>query len=60
MRVTTRRLLEEHMAVVVIFDSGQKDDGTWHVPQNHALKVNCMRTNGVIRQSDRSIQTNKQ
>ena len=32
MRVTTRRLLEEQMAVVVASDSGTKDDGMWHVP----------------------------
>ena len=33
MRVMTRRLLEEQMAVVVAFDSGTKDDAMWHVPQ---------------------------
>ena len=32
-RVTTRRLLEEQMAVVVAADSGTKDDAMWHVPQ---------------------------
>ena len=30
-RVTTRRLLEEQMAVVVAADSGMKDDAMWHV-----------------------------
>ena len=32
MRVTTRRQLEEQMAVVAS-DSGTKDDAMWHVPQ---------------------------
>ena len=32
MRVTTRRLLEEQMAVVVASDSGTKDDAMLHVP----------------------------
>ena len=29
MRVTTRRLLDEQMAVVVASDSGRKDDAMW-------------------------------
>ena len=33
MRVMTRRLLEEQMAVVVASNSGTKDDAMWHVPQ---------------------------
>ena len=33
MRVMTRRLLEEQMAVVVASDSGTKDNAMWHVPQ---------------------------
>ena len=32
-RVTTRRLLEEQIAVVVVLESGKKDDAMWHVPQ---------------------------
>ena len=33
MRVMTRRLLKEQMAVVIAFDSDTKDDAMWHVPQ---------------------------
>ena len=32
MRVTTRRLLEEQTPVVVVLESGKKDDAMWHVP----------------------------
>ena len=33
MKVTTRRLLEEQIAVVVVLESGKKNDAMWHVPQ---------------------------
>ena len=33
MKVDTRRLLEEQIAVVVVLESGKKDDAMWHVPQ---------------------------
>ena len=33
MKVATRRLLEEQIAVVVVLESGKKDDAMWHVPQ---------------------------
>ena len=33
MKVATRRLLEEQISVVVVFESGKKDDAMWHVPQ---------------------------
>ena len=39
MRVTTRRLLEEQMAVVVAADSGAKKDAMWHVP--HYVPIIC-------------------
>ena len=32
MKVATRRLLEEQIAVVVVLESGKKDDAMWHVP----------------------------
>ena len=31
MNVATRRLLEEQIAVVVVLESGKKDDAMWHV-----------------------------
>ena len=34
MRVVTRRLLEEQIAVVVVLESGKKDDAMWHVPHH--------------------------
>ena len=43
MKVATRRLLEEQIAVVVVLESGKKDDAMWHVPQRHSelsLNVN--------------------
>ena len=33
MKVATRRLLKEQIAVVVVLESGKKDDAMWHVPQ---------------------------
>ena len=33
MKVATRRLVEEQIAVVVVLESGKKDDAMWHVPQ---------------------------
>ena len=42
MRVTTRRLLEEQMAVVVASDSGTKDDAMWHVPHIHTILSMCV------------------
>ena len=39
MRVTTRRLLEEQMAVVVASDSGTKDDAMWHVPHRQVYML---------------------
>ena len=35
MKVSIRRLLEEQIAVVVVPESGKKDDAMWHVPQGH-------------------------
>ena len=35
MKVATRRLLEEQIAVVVVLKSGKKDDAMWHVPHRH-------------------------
>ena len=35
MKVATRRLLEEQIAVVVVLESGKKDDAMWHVPQRY-------------------------
>ena len=32
-RVITRRLLEEQIAVVVVLESGKKNDAMWDVPQ---------------------------
>ena len=32
-RLMTRRLLGEQIAVVVVLESGKKDDAMWHVPQ---------------------------
>ena len=32
MKVATRRLLEEQVAVAVVLESGKKDDAMWHVP----------------------------
>ena len=32
MKVATRRLLEEQTAVLVVLESGKKDDAMWHVP----------------------------
>ena len=47
MRVMTRRLLEEQIAVVVVLERGEKNDAMWHVPQKYAslpdstdLKIN--------------------
>ena len=37
MKVATRRLLEEQIAVVIVLESGKKDDAMWHVPQFIAL-----------------------
>ena len=34
MKMATRRLLEEHIAVVIVLESGKKDDAMWHVPQH--------------------------
>ena len=34
MKVATRRLLEEKIAVVVVVESGKKDDAMYHVPQH--------------------------
>ena len=33
MKVATERLLEEQIAVVVVLESGKKEDAMWHVPQ---------------------------
>ena len=33
MKVATKRLLEEQIAVVVVHESGKNDDAMWHVPQ---------------------------
>ena len=33
MKVATSRLLEEKIAVVIVLESGKKDDAMWHVPQ---------------------------
>ena len=35
MKVATKRLLEEQIAVVVVLESGKKEDAMWHVPQCH-------------------------
>ena len=35
MKVTAERLLEEQIAVVVVLESGKKDDAMWHVPHHH-------------------------
>ena len=35
MKVATRRLLEEQIAVVVVLESGKKDDAMWHVPHSN-------------------------
>ena len=35
MKVATRRLLEEQIAVVIVLESGKKDDAMWHVPHLH-------------------------
>ena len=32
MKVATRRLLEEQIAVVIVLECGKKDDAMWHVP----------------------------
>ena len=37
MNVATRRLLEEQIAVVVVLESGKKDDAMWHVPQSYLM-----------------------
>ena len=42
----TRRLLKEQIAVVVVLESGTKDDDMWHVPQSHPLLV-CSRVNSA-------------
>ena len=31
-KVATRRLLEEQTAVVVVLESGKKDNAMWHMP----------------------------
>ena len=45
MKVATRKLLEEQIAVVVVLESGKKDDAMWHVPQSitstFGLKFSC-------------------
>ena len=33
MKVATRRLLKEQIAVVVYLESGRKDDAMWHMPK---------------------------
>ena len=33
MIVATKRLLEEQIAVVVVLESGKKNDAMWYVPQ---------------------------
>ena len=35
MKVATRRLLEEQIAVDVVLESGKKDDAMWHVLHYH-------------------------
>ena len=37
MKVATKRLLEEQIAVVVVLESGKKEDAMWHVPQIHQI-----------------------
>ena len=39
MKVTSRRFLEEQIAVVVVVENGKKDDAMWHVPQLHQVNV---------------------
>ena len=34
MKVATERLLEEQIAVVVVLESGKKEDAMWHVPHS--------------------------
>ena len=43
MKVVTSRLLEEQIAVVVVLESGKKDDDMWHVPHqcHHAMTIWC-------------------
>ena len=36
MKVATRMLLEEQIAVLVVLESDKKDDALWHVP--HQVK----------------------
>ena len=38
MKVATRRLLEEQIAVVVL-ESGKKDDAMWHVPHQSPVSL---------------------
>ena len=46
MKVATRRLLEEQLAVVAVLRSGKKSDAMWHVPhQNTCLENPLIDTN---------------
>ena len=38
MKVATRRLLEEQTAVVIVLESGEKDDAMWHVSRTFFRK----------------------
>ena len=42
MKVATRRLLEENIAVVIVPGRGEKNDAMWHVPQLHPV------TSGIL------------
>ena len=57
MKVATRRLLEEQIAVVVVPESGKKDDAMWHVPQPLSAinSSNLLPGAGVSSCSDQSI-----
>ena len=44
MKVATRRLLEKQISVVVVLESGKKDDAMWHVP--HPIRQVSRTTRG--------------
>ena len=39
MKMATRSLLEEQIAVVVVLGSGKKDGAMWHVPHSGPVDV---------------------
>ena len=42
MKVAIRRLLEDQIAVVVVLESGKKNDAMWHVPHMHIEKLDTV------------------